>query len=329
MLTALLLALAAEPQCCLGATNTEAAAPGGRYTAKAESLTGIGIHAHGPYRYRFTGAAARPIDFELAWDNTKHFWMGLHVSPTGNGFLLETSLQDALVAYGPDGSELWRITPAEGETWLHLDTISDDGLFLDVQAYADVEGDRWVARQARVFLPLGLAVGQELHRPPRRHAPWEAVPAQDRRFPVDLARQDWLARAVRWSEAQGQREAAQVEGLLGQLEGTEDPAPIVARLVELGSSTRLVLAERELSEAAVAVEDGLRRASAGHRWPHRDLDLLLALLAFPEGELATVAWERLSAILPEGTDVDEAQIRARRDAWRWDSALDRYVEKAR
>ena len=334
IISSLLLTLAAQPpaqtQCCLGAQHVDGISPGGRYRVHGESLDGTGIGAHGPYRFRFTGnlrhdgMLSSTLNFERTWDSKSHFGMTLYVSPSGNGFAIRSSLEDGLTLYGPMGQALWHLESEAKGRELIVDEVSDNGLILTIKQLEEVERARWSTRSGGWFVPLGMWVGEEYGRKPQPGAVWLPVPPEERVFQPDPEREGWIRRAITWNEAKGRADAAQVEELLSTIRSSDDA--VADALVDLGPSTLFALEHRVRIDADwIFVRDRILAKAAGHRWPHKNLDLLLALAAFPEKGLAQAALERLQTIVPKGCPIAAASIHTERSKWAWDAEADAYV----
>ncbi|MDA1263464.1 MAG: hypothetical protein O2816_00125 [Planctomycetota bacterium] len=195
-----------------------------------------------------------------------------------------------------------------------------------MELVAEVEGTRWSVRRGDWFLPLGLWVGEEHRRVMEHDAPWEVVPLEERQFEPDPAREGWLRRALSWSPLQGLEEADEVERLLAHAAQNNQAA--ADALVALGQSTVLALSERVRVDLDwFTVLDPINVRASGHLWAYRDLDLLLALAAFPEEALRRAALDRLQSILPEGSAIDAAAIQTERSKWTWNAEADAYVAR--
>lgn len=318
-------------QCCRGAQDEEALSENGVYRVLASSLTGTGHRVHGPYHYEFAfqvlgdnGEWRTVSTFERRWDNKRHFAMSMLVSPTGNGFLLQTSLEPALVLYGREGR---RLREVRGRPGMRVGLEGrETGLYRTVRALEDRDGKRWQTRKASLFVPMGSAVGAELRREPG--GAWQEAPAEDRVFPPDVEAESWLRRMLHWEERIGERQAAEAEAALRPwISGEED---VLEKLTDLGLSARPVL-EAALAETRGAELDRVREAlaalelrSAGHPAPHRNLELLCALLEHPDEQLAATARSRLLRILPEGVSPDLGWVREHRGRLRWDGESGSY-----
>ncbi|MEM7561053.1 MAG: hypothetical protein AAF394_18160, partial [Planctomycetota bacterium] len=104
----------ADAQCCLGAQDIVSTSIDGQYRVSADSLTGTGPKAHGPYHFRFRfqkkselGKYEQLHQFELKWDTHAHFGMKLMVSPTGNGFAVLFP-SEQLAIYRSDGLLMYK-----------------------------------------------------------------------------------------------------------------------------------------------------------------------------------------------------------------------------
>src|SRR5262245_28284159 len=151
-------------QCCLGAQNVTATSCDGRFRVEAISRTGTGPTSHGPYCFAFhtlrVGAdgKAEPIGaFERSWDTHADFTMQVYVSPTGNGFLLSTSLEEDLLFLSPAGTELRRVHCTHGEgVWPHNHLTTDPLALLVIS-----DGG---SRRTQLWLPLCQLLGPEEQR---------------------------------------------------------------------------------------------------------------------------------------------------------------------
>lgn len=338
LLAASALALLAQgralAQCCLGAQDCEHIADNGRYRVRATSQTGTGPQAHGPYRFAFAyeekgqDGAWRTIGaFERRWDTDAHFSMAVCASPTGNGFLLSTSMDDRVVLLGKDGRTLQDAlcgrANAEGSLWTHDER--------EPELQVSVEGE---SLRGRVFVPFA-----ELHDErswSEEDRAYTRVPARNRFAPGDEASRFRIA-MLAWSERQGAVEAPRVEAAIAQLR-SDDPAIVKSgrdALLALGASARAPVAaavanatgdsDATFRARLVAVAHRLDDLACGHEAPHKNLDLLVATLAHPDAEMRAAASGRLRRILPTGTEPSPAWLRERSGELRWDEAAGAFV----
>ncbi|MFO1053810.1 MAG: hypothetical protein U1F36_16460 [Planctomycetota bacterium] len=339
LLRASLLALASRTiltaQCCLGEQDVVAQSANGRFQVEALARNGVGPQAHGPYRHLFR-FCERGDDgtfcvergrFELGFDTKAHFNMELWVSPSGNGVVVEGPQGGPLVLYARDGTKLAVV--GSPDSAIHVRSASADGHILECTETN--AGNSKVLRRFHVFLPLGEPLGDE-RIPPVGQAvvdpsAWTAPQGSEVHFPRDDAREIWLARMLDHSRVRTERDASEVARRIAELgseqEGRADAA--TARLFELGfSATRALTAAGEgdgIATVRARAHDLLgriRRASAGHSEPWRDLDLLRALTHHPDASLATAARVRLRRILPDGVDPQASGLV-------WDEDGERFV----
>lgn len=326
----------AAAQCCLGAQDSHAQSPGGEFHVDARSTLGTGHAVHGPYTFEFvtwrttsTGGRVELGRFERTWDTRAHFFMQVFVSPTGNGFLLDTSLEPALVFLAPDGTELRRVRSAsKGAIW--PDETITDPLCLRVFAAWDGHG----GHRCRLWLPLATMVGPEEVEGPRetgRPKAWRIADGAPC-WPMDRGERDRLRQALHWSPAQGEREAAAARAAMDEWLA-KDTAAMEDAVVAFGLSAVPVLRARIAAEPALAprLQSPLARIRSdlcGHDEPWRDLALLVAMLGHPDAELAADARSQLQRVLPAGALPNAEWVAAHREDLVWDLATDRHALRA-
>lgn len=293
-----LTSLAASAQgdpCCFGAQSESAVSKNKRFRVEAIPLE---PHSHGPYRYRYTwfergleGSYRDSSSFEVRYDSTNHFQMSLFVSPTGNGFLVWTTIsRPSMIFYSRSGERLYSVEAVDPTVSLYPEsTASEDGATLRVfERGSGVIGRR--ERDRRLFLPMGdeAAGVAELLRPPEAADPKPFFSSLDHDDP------DVRERAVLAIEALGV------------------PA-IEALTLELGRTRS--------SEASARMEEilaNIRQKTKDHAHPHRHLLLLSCALSHPDPAIASVARERLRALLPREATLEAAWIEAHLEALHWD-----------
>ncbi len=331
-----LMADAASAQCCLGAQDGEHTSANGLYRVRATSQTGTGPQAHGPYRFAFA-YEERDVDgtwrelgsFERSWDTDAHFSMTVCASPTGNGFLLSTSMDDTVVLLSRDGRTLRDLRGDKERADIALWTPEHRSPYL----VAQVDG---LDLRAQLFVPFAEAIHERCWSQTDRD--YTATPEQ-RVFAIgDEQRRFWLAMLC-WSEAQARDQEPRARAAISQASSAnaEERERGRAALVQLGMSARMPLAnailaaqgdnDDELRARLVPVRDRIDQLACGHDAPHRNLDLLAALLTHPDEELRTVAAGQLRRILPDGSSPTADWIQRRRESLRWDAASDRFLEK--
>ena len=300
-----LLAAASPAQCCLGAQDAEVDSPGGRYRVEAISQTGTGHAAHGPYRFLFRtlrfGLDGEPEligEFERAWDSRAHFSMQIAVSPTGNGFLLGSSLEQGLRFFAPDGTVLCEI-PCRHDQSLWPDRTGSTPLHR--MLYSSTRNA--AARRTWMWLPLCHVTGPELRRVrvSRRTVKWQPVEGPSRWQPFADDDKRWLMRMLTWSPARGESERLLAERWLALLEVDCKREAASARLVDLGLSAAPVLRaaledDAELEAVVQPILATIRARLCGHEQPHRHRELLTALLQHPDADLRATARGRLRAL---------------------------------
>lgn len=332
---ALLLANVADAQCCLGAQDGEDVADNGRYRVRATSQTGTGPRSHGPYRFAFVfeeldadGAWRAIGSFERNWNTKKHFWMGLCASPTGNGFLLSTSMDRTILLIAPDGRTLRDVRRGK--------LVDEVTLWRNQERAPHVSVRRGKeGREASLFVPFAEIHDERCWSKDERacvvkaEVPFFTEPESARPFRIAM---------LDWSEARGRAERPRAEAALVQL-GAVDPREQERgeeALLALGLSalaplneaiTRSAADATALRERLVAVRDRIDQLARGHHAPHRNLDLLVLLLEHPDVELRRAAEERLRQILPEGSRPTADWVREHRDALRWDATTERFLRE--
>lgn len=326
----------ASAQCCLGAQDCDHTAHNGRYRVRATSQTGTGPQAHGPYRFAFAyeerdadGSWRELGAFERSWDTKAHFSMTVCASPTGNGFLLSTSMDDTVVLLSRDGRTLRDLRGDKARADIALWTPKDREPYL----VAQVDGQDL---RARLFVPFAEAIQERCWSQTDRD--YTATQKQ-RVFAVrDDERRSWLA-MLTWSSAQARDEEPRVRAAIAQASSAnaEDRERGSAAIVQLGMSARLPLAnailaakgdnDDELRARLVPVRDRIDQLACGHDAPHRNLDLLAALLSHPDEELRLTAAGQLRHILPKGAEATAAWLRENAARLQWDEASGAFVKK--
>jgi hypothetical protein len=296
----ILLAMAAPAmaQCCLGAQNGKAVSKNGRYKVEATSMTGTGPRFHGPYQFKYTwselddtGKFQETHSFEVKYESTNHFRMGVLVSPTGNGFWVETSIAErSLVFYSKTGKKLRGYD-------LQSPVLSEDGLYL-------VDGE------TKLFVPFGAPVGEVLDRQLKELLQWSPDQGDKEAIAKAVKDLDEDDAAVREKASQtiltAGLSAAALEKLIGE-------APSV-----------------ESKDRATRLLEEIRYGKAAGHDVWRDLTLLGALLFYPNAEVAALARGRLEKLLPaEGRPAfDPAAwrewIESNRGKLRWDEKTQSY-----
>lgn len=323
----------AAAQCCLGAQDCHEQSVGGEFHVDARSTLGTGPHVHGPYTFEFVtwrtttdGRREELGRFERTWDTRAHFSMRVFVSPTGNGFLLDTSLAQDLLFLAPDGSELRRVRgAAKGSVW--PDATIVDPLRLRVFAAWDGHG----GHRSQLWLPLAMMVGSEEIQGGRGRGEASTWRVHDGApcWPVDRGERDRLRLALHWSPAQGEREAAAAGAALDAWLATSSAATEDA-VVAFGLSAMAVLRARIAAEPASAPRlqpllARIRSDLCGHDEPWRDLALLAAMLGHPDAELAADARSQLQRVLPAGVPTTAEWVGAHRRELVWDHTAHRHA----
>ena len=330
-----LLAAPANAQCCLGAQDCEHIAENGRYRVRATSQTGTGPRSHGPYRFAFVyealdadGSWRALGSFERRWETDAHFSMTVCASPTGNGFLLSTSMDDTVVLLSRDGRTLRDLRGDKERAEVALWTPTDREPYL----VAQVDGQDL---RARVFVPFSEAIHERFWSQTDRD--YTATPKQ-RVFAIRHdERRFWVA-MLTWSGAQALADEPRVQAAIAQA-GSTDAAERERgseTLVHLGISARVPLANAILAARGeegpplrarlVAVRDRIDQLACGHDAPHRNLDLLSALLSHPDEELRLTAAGQLRRILPNEAEPTAAWLREHASSLRWDDAKGSFVK---
>lgn len=152
----------AGAQCCLGAQDIVSTSIDGQYRVSADSLTGTGPQAHGPYHFRFRFQKNSELDdyttlhqFELKWDTHAHFGMKIVVSPTGNGFAVLFPSK-RLAVYRSDGVMLY-------ESMEQLEFRPDkDGYNINAVEVVRFGRSGLGVEDSKIFLPLASKVTKML-----------------------------------------------------------------------------------------------------------------------------------------------------------------------
>jgi hypothetical protein len=332
---ALLAQGSALAQCCLGAQDCDHTSASGRYRVRATSQTGTGPQAHGPYHFAFSyeerdadGSWRKLGAFERSWDTKAHFSMTVCASPTGNGFLLSTSMDGRVLLLGTDGRTLQDAiggrADAKASLWTHDDREPELHVSVDDESL-----------RGRVFVPFAEVHDERAWSDEDRA--YTRVPAHNRFAPGDEVRRFRIA-MLAWSEKQGAVEAPRVKAAIAQLR-SDDPAIVKSgrdALLELGLSARAPVATAAANATGksdatflarlVAVAHRLAELACGHDAPHKNLDLLVATLGHPDSELRAAAAGRLRRILPEGTEPSPAWLEERSGELRWDEEAGAFVK---
>ena len=327
---------AASAQCCLGAQDSSHTSANGRYRVRATSQTGTGPQAHGPYRFAFAyeerdgdGSWRGLGSFERSWDTDAHFSMTVCASPTGNGFLLSTSMDDTVVLLSRDGRTLRDLRGDKERADIALWTPETRNPYLVAQV--DDQDLR-----AQLFVPFAEATHERCWSQTDRD--YTATPKQ-RVFAIgDDQRRFWIA-MLTWSDAQARDEEPRARTAIAQASSAnaEERERGRAALVALGMSARVPLANAilaargeegpQLRARLVAVRDRIDQLACGHDAPHRNLDLLSALLSHPDEELRLTAAGQLRRILPKDAEPNAEWLKAHAASLQWDATTETYVKK--
>lgn len=329
-------ACAATAQCCLGAQDCEHTADNGRYRVRATSQTGTGPQAHGPYRFAFVyeerdavGSWRSLGSFERSWDTKTHFSMTVCASPTGNGFLLSTSMDDTVVLLSRDSRMLRDLRADKDRADIALWTTKDR----EPHLVAQVDG---LDLRARMFVPFAEAIDERSWSPSDRD--YTERPKNRILAIRDEQRRFWIA-MLTWSEAQAREEEPRAWAAIAQASSAnaEEQERGRAALVALGMSARRPLANAilaaqgdeasQLHARLIAVRDRIDQLACGHDAPHRNLDLLSALLSHHDEELRLTASGQLRRILPKDAEPHAEWLKAHAASLQWDATTETYVKK--
>ena len=326
----------ATAQCCLGAQDCEHVAANHRYRVRAKSQTGTGPQAHGPYRFAFAyeerdadGSWRELGSFERSWDTDAHFSMTVCASPTGNGFLLSTSMDDTVVLLSRDGRTLRDLRGDKDRADVALWTPEHRSPYLVGQ----VDGQDL---RAQLFVPFAEAIHERCWSQTDRD--YTEQPKQ-RVFDVRDEERRFRVAMLTWSDAQALAEAPRVTAAIAQV-GSADAQERDrgrAALVALGMSARMPLANAILAAQGdnddalrarlVPVRDRIDQLACGHDAPHRNLDLLSALLTHSDEELRLTAAGQLRRILPRDAEPNAEWLKAHAASLQWDATTKTYVKK--
>jgi hypothetical protein len=288
-------------QCCGGAESVSAVSKNGRFRVDALALV---PHSHGPYPYRYTWSERGPdgrygesSSFQVTYDSTGHFNMRLFVSPTGNGFLVESSLsKPGLVFFAPSGEKLYTVETVDRSVRLSSDgPLSEDGASLRLIEWKSgapgQPGAVW-----RLFLPMGRETAgvKELLRPPKTA---DLKPHLSGLEDDDPEVREKAAEAIRAMGPPVMEALTREIGRAGSVDARGRMEEILARI---------------------------RLKTKDHPHPHRNLLLLASALSHPDEAIATVARERLRAILPRGATLEPAWVEKHLDRLSWDEEEKRY-----
>lgn len=309
-------------QCCLGAQNIVAESHDGRFRVEATSLTGTGHHIHGPYKFHFLTLRVDPNGeteelgvFERKWVTDRHFQMSIFVSSTGNGFALSTSLEKPIHFFAPDGIVLATI---DGQKSAEISCRRKGHPALE---YALRGRTRFGMRSTKLWLPLFHVTGPESEwtydRPPRvivdkANIGFDPVP------PNEIS---WLIQMLQWRPEIGSGEVIRAKELIAKKDENS--------LISLGLAA-LPLIEETLATTAQPdlqrVQSEIVRRLCGHRNAWRNLNLLVALLEYPNKELRDCARNNLQTLLPEGKPNAE-WVNKNQRYLHWDSERNIYFLK--
>ena len=330
-----LLAAPANAQCCLGAQDCEHLAENGLYRVRATSQTGTGPRSHGPYRFAFVyealdadGAWRALGSFERRWETDAHFSMTVCASPTGNGFLLSSAMDRTVQLISPDGHTLRDVRRNRPHIEAALWNPDDRAPW--VQASSKDE-----SRRASLFVPFAELLDERCWSRDERDyvakpdSLFFAEPEEEHRFRLAM---------LTWSEKQGAVDAPRAVAAIAKLRSDDDATVATGRaaLLELGPSARGPVAtaianateERDAGIRArlIAVSQRLDELACGHAAPHKNLDLLAAVLAHPHEELRNAAAGQLRRILPKGAEPTAAWLKKHAAELRWDEAEGVFVK---
>ena len=307
-------------------------ATSGHYRVRAESLTGIGPKSNGPYHFRFTceeaglGTYHQLGTFERTWNTRASFRMSLVMSPSGNGFLLGTSMDHKVLLLGCDGRVLADLQPARATARVSLWVRDPQTFWL-----RGLEG--FDARRAEVFVPFGEVL-TEGHTDPGAKVAAEA--AAPRWWPIAADERAFRTRMLTWTPSIGERDRDAALDAIARLCSQNDAAhPTAMRALSkmgwsavepLETAIAAATTRAEARARLVAVRQELDRLACGHRDPWRNLDLLWRL-----GKHVDVAYREASAlqlarILPEGVEPKAEWFADHRLTLRWDKEAVRYIE---
>ncbi len=328
-----MLSAGASAQCCLGAQDQQHTAVGGRFRATATSLTGTGIGAHGPYRFRFdvehktrSGAWAAVGSFERSWDSRAHFHMTIVASQSGNGLLLDCSMEPDVVLLSCTGEELARLPELPGRRALNLRLTEQGEVWLS--SIVDAQ-----SRRARLFAPLAIVEREERRIGDPREQRWETADDGERWWPRRGDGWIGLRRAIRWRPELGDSQAPRAAAAIAALT-QEDPAAwpqAHALLVELGWSAKAALAAAARAQKGPAAgrlraaHDEIAACAFGHNEPWRNLDLLVALANGPDDDLAADALAQWRNVAPPGAPCKLEWLAEHAAALAWDERTGRHV----
>jgi len=290
-------ALVLLAQCCKGAESDSAVSKNGRFKVEAIALV-PGSHGPSPFRYRWSerrpgGGYGEISSFEVTYASTAHFHMRLFVSPTGNGFLVQSSIATSdLIFYTPSGEKLYTVdSVVTGSERV----VSADGATLELTDLKDL-GPAKPAAVWKLFLPLGRGTGgaAELLKPPK---PAELEPHVSKLDDDDPRVREKAVDAI---VAMGSAAGEAIEKEIGRAGSAEARGRMMHILKKIQLKTR------------------------GHAHPHRNLLLLAAALSHPDEAIAAVARERLRAVLPREATPDAAWVESHLDRLRWDDERQAY-----
>ncbi|MEQ1633033.1 MAG: hypothetical protein ABL997_11720 [Planctomycetota bacterium] len=337
--TAPLLALLAwtplVAQCCNGAQDCVQTSPNSRYRVRAESRTGTGHKAHGPYRFTFTLEESVPGTwrelghFERGFDSRAHFNMSLAVSDSGNGFLLGTSMDRRVVLLSCDGKELADLKPAPAGSIASLWTRSNASYWL--RGMREFEN-----RRCDVFVPFGEAMRErENDRAPASGTAPPATPTE-RWWPPRAVERAFRVRMLTWTPTIGERDREAAAAAIVRLQGDDaGQHELAARSLQKMGWSSVAPIEAATTDAAtttaararlVELRAELDRLACGHRHPWRNLDLLMALRAHEDEAYREASAAQLRRLLPQQPEPSAEWMAEHRDALQWDEKEGHFVE---
>lgn len=212
------------------------------------------------------------------------------MSPSGNGFLLDCSTAPAITFFDPTGRAL-RTYERGKLLFPHGVFRGDDGHSLRLCSYIPLPqgmttaGDLGELETGRFFLPMGSPTDDDTRKRVLRLL---VIPAGGAKVDGDVL--DSLILNLGHQDPAVRDKAAQALVLYGS---------VAFKYLEASLSSPIA----EIRLRASKIRDDILTDHAGYATPERNVRLLAALLVYPDAEVATVASQRLKAILPEAAVV--------------------------
>ena len=279
-------------QCCLGAQHRSALSLGGEYRVEAKSLTGTGPNAHGPYHFKFQfskrnakGQYDELHTFELKWNVTSHFNMKIMVSPTGNGFAVLFPYEQ-MTFYRCDGKKVIHLHEKRSYS------MDKDGHNIRILEYVYLQYGGDTVEDGRFFLPLGTKATKDVSYQVSRFLQYDPKRQKDA--------EEEVMKVVR--KLASSNESARVQAKKEILRYGFLAIPALTELANSHGDLWIQTTVKELKEKLSGWSDVNLKSG----W--RNLELLKALLHYPDENLRERAMYRLWEFLPESVPKKRTEL---------------------